>query len=87
MPSSSLRVGWPLSIGNIWDSIQLHGGAEVRQDTLLPCAYVTLRILRIADSPDEVHLYSIAKSILLIIECIIFKIQTEYCHKRDFLTY
>ena len=40
------------------------GMMGVSQDTFLPCAYVTLRILRIADGPDEVHLYSIAKSIL-----------------------
>ncbi len=45
-------------------AIQLHGGAGVSQDTFLPYAYVTLRTLRIADGPDEVHLHSIAKSIL-----------------------
>jgi acyl-CoA dehydrogenase len=42
-------------------AIQAHGGAGVSQDTLLAAAWATVRTLRIADGPDEVHTESIAK--------------------------
>jgi acyl-CoA dehydrogenase len=42
-------------------AIQAHGGAGVSQDTFLAAAWASVRTLRIADGPDEVHLESIAK--------------------------
>ncbi len=42
-------------------AIQVHGGAGVCQDTYLPFAYATARMLRIADGPDEVHMETVAK--------------------------
>lgn len=42
-------------------AIQVHGGAGVSQDTFLASAYASVRTLRLADGPDEVHLDSIAK--------------------------
>jgi acyl-CoA dehydrogenase len=42
-------------------AIQAHGGAGVSQDTFLAAAWASVRTLRIADGPDEVHTESIAK--------------------------
>jgi acyl-CoA dehydrogenase len=42
-------------------AIQAYGGAGVCQDTFLAAAWATVRTLRIADGPDEVHTESIAK--------------------------
>jgi acyl-CoA dehydrogenase len=42
-------------------AIQAHGGAGVSQDTFLAAAWASVRTLRIADGPDEVHRESIAK--------------------------
>jgi acyl-CoA dehydrogenase len=42
-------------------AIQAHGGAGVSQDTFLAAAWATVRTLRIADGPDEVHTESIAR--------------------------
>ena len=42
-------------------AIQVHGGMGVCQDTLLPYFYSSMRSLRIADGPDEVHLTAVAK--------------------------
>lgn len=42
--------------------IQLHGGMGMCQDTLLSVFYSHARSLRIADGPDEVHLYALARS-------------------------
>ncbi|SET47513.1 acyl-CoA dehydrogenase family protein [Marinobacter segnicrescens] len=42
-------------------AIQVHGGAGVSQDTFLAAAWASVRTLRLADGPDEVHLDSIAK--------------------------
>jgi acyl-CoA dehydrogenase len=42
-------------------AIQAHGGAGVSQDTFLAAAWASVRTLRIADGPDEVHLESIAR--------------------------
>ncbi len=45
-------------------AIQIHGGEGVSQDTFLAYVWAAVRILRIADGPDEVHLRSLGKSIL-----------------------
>jgi acyl-CoA dehydrogenase len=42
-------------------AIQAHGGLGVSQDTFLAGAWASVRALRLADGPDEVHLESIAK--------------------------
>jgi acyl-CoA dehydrogenase len=42
-------------------AIQSHGGLGVSQDTFLAGAWASVRALRLADGPDEVHLESIAK--------------------------
>jgi acyl-CoA dehydrogenase len=41
--------------------IQAHGGAGVSQDTFLAGAWASVRTLRLADGPDEVHAEAIAK--------------------------
>jgi acyl-CoA dehydrogenase len=42
-------------------AIQAHGGAGVAQDTFLAGAWASVRTLRLADGPDEVHSESIAR--------------------------
>lgn len=42
-------------------AIQAHGGAGVCQDTFLAGAWASVRTLRIADGPDEVHIEAIAR--------------------------
>jgi acyl-CoA dehydrogenase len=42
-------------------AIQAHGGAGVSGDTFLAAAWASVRTLRLADGPDEVHIESIAK--------------------------
>jgi acyl-CoA dehydrogenase len=42
-------------------AIQAHGGAGVAQDTFLAAAWASVRTLRIADGPDEVHTEAIAR--------------------------
>jgi alkylation response protein AidB-like acyl-CoA dehydrogenase len=43
------------------DAIQAHGGAGVTTDFGLARAYASLRTLRLADGPDEVHCRAISK--------------------------
>jgi acyl-CoA dehydrogenase len=45
-------------------AIQVHGGAGVSADTPLAAMYAGARTLRIADGPDEVHVRSVARSVL-----------------------
>ena len=42
-------------------AIQAHGAAGVSQDTFLAAAWASVRTLRLADGPDEVHIEAIAK--------------------------
>ena len=42
-------------------AIQAHGAAGVSQDTFLAGAWASVRTLRLADGPDEVHTEAIAK--------------------------
>jgi acyl-CoA dehydrogenase len=42
-------------------AIQAHGGAGVSQDTFLAGTWASVRTLRLADGPDEVHTEAIAK--------------------------
>ncbi len=43
------------------DAIQAHGGGGVSQDFELAAAWASLRTLRFADGPDEVHMRAIAR--------------------------
>ena len=52
-PAMALRV--------IDRAIQAHGAMGVSQDTFLAQAWASVRTLRLADGPDEVHLDAIAK--------------------------
>ena len=52
-PSMALRV--------IDRAIQAHGGMGVCQDTPLPEMWASIRTLRLADGPDEVHKQAIAR--------------------------
>jgi acyl-CoA dehydrogenase len=45
-------------------AIQVHGGAGVSGDTPLAAMYAGARTLRIADGPDDVHVRSVARSVL-----------------------
>jgi acyl-CoA dehydrogenase len=45
-------------------AIQVHGGAGVSGDTPLAAMYAGARSLRIADGPDDVHVRSVARSVL-----------------------
>ncbi len=52
-PNMALKV--------IDDAIQAHGGAGVTDDFGLARSYASMRTLRLADGPDEVHRRTIAK--------------------------
>ena len=43
-------------------AIQIHGGMGVSQDTFLASAYAGSRTLRLADGPDEVHMYQLGRN-------------------------
>lgn len=43
-------------------AIQAHGGMGVCQDTPLPQIWIYGRIIRLADGPDEVHLYQLGRN-------------------------
>ncbi len=45
-------------------AIQIHGGKGVGPDTPLPHYFTAARMLRLADGPDEVHMYQLGKSII-----------------------
>jgi acyl-CoA dehydrogenase len=44
------------------DAIQAYGGAGVSSDFSLAASYASIRTLRIADGPDEVHNRAIARN-------------------------
>jgi hypothetical protein len=51
-------------------AIQIHGGAGVSQDTLLPHAFAMMRCLRIADGPDEVHVRCVCACAASVCVCV-----------------
>jgi acyl-CoA dehydrogenase len=53
VPNMTLRV--------LDRAIQAHGGGGVCQDTFLAAAWASVRTLRLADGPDEVHTEAVAK--------------------------
>ena len=59
---SQIKVAVPnIALEIIDQAIQLHGGAGVSSDVPLAEMFATIRTLRIADGPDEVHRALIAK--------------------------
>jgi len=59
---AAIKVAVPRMAERIIDhAIQTHGGAGVSQDTPLAAMYAGVRVLRIVDGPDEVHLRDIAR--------------------------
>jgi acyl-CoA dehydrogenase len=52
-PNAALQI--------IDDAIQAHGGAGVTEDFGLAKAWASVRTLRLADGPDEVHRRTIAQ--------------------------
>ncbi len=45
-------------------AIQIHGGKGVGPDTPLAHYFTAARMLRLADGPDEVHMYQLGKSVI-----------------------
>jgi alkylation response protein AidB-like acyl-CoA dehydrogenase len=59
---SQIKVAVPnIALEIIDQAIQMHGGAGVSADFPLAEMFATIRTLRIADGPDEVHRALIAK--------------------------
>ena len=59
---AAIKVAIPRMAERIIDhAIQTHGGAGVSQDTPLAAMYAGVRVLRIVDGPDEVHIRDIAR--------------------------
>lgn len=62
---SAIKVFVPAAFHRVVDrAIQVWGGAGVSNDLPLAQMYLTARVLRIADGPDEVHKILIAKHVL-----------------------
>ena len=62
---SAIKVFVPAAFHRVVDrSIQVWGGAGVSNDLPLAQMYLTARVLRLADGPDEVHKILIAKNVL-----------------------
>lgn len=51
-----------MALGILDDAIQAHGGGGVSDDFELAAHYASVRTLRLADGPDEVHSRAIARS-------------------------
>jgi len=59
---AAIKVVVPRMAQEIIDNaIQAHGGAGVSQDTPLAAMFAGIRVLRIVDGPDEVHIRDLAK--------------------------
>jgi acyl-CoA dehydrogenase len=62
MEVAAIKVIAPRVAGAVLDrAIQIHGGAGVTEDLLLSRMWVSARILRLADGPDEVHIRTVAQ--------------------------
>ncbi|RZS90466.1 acyl-CoA dehydrogenase family protein [Aquimarina brevivitae] len=60
-----IKIVAPNMALNVIDrAIQIHGGMGVGQDTPLAHFFAAARVLRLADGPDEVHMYQLGKSII-----------------------
>ena len=59
---SAIKVVAPQVLQQVVDdAMQVHGGAGLSHDTLLPAFFAQARALRLADGPDEVHLGLVAR--------------------------
>ena len=62
---SAIKVFVPAAFHRVVDrAIQVWGGAGVSNDLPLSQMYLTARVLRLADGPDEVHRILIAKNVV-----------------------
>ena len=62
---SMIKIVVPQMTCNVVDrAIQAHGGMGVSQDTPLAGFWVYGRIIRIADGPDEVHMYQLGRNLV-----------------------
>ncbi len=62
---SAIKVFVPAAFHRVVDrAIQVWGGAGVSNDLPLAQMYLTARVLRLADGPDEVHKILMAKNII-----------------------
>lgn len=60
-----IKIVAPNMALNVIDrAIQIHGGKGVGPDTPLAHYFVAARMLRLADGPDEVHMYQLGKSVI-----------------------
>jgi acyl-CoA dehydrogenase len=61
-----IKIVAPNMAMNVIDrAIQILGGKGVGPDTYLAHYYAIARMLRLADGPDEVHMYQLGKSVIL----------------------
>ena len=59
----AIKIATPLTVQWILDkAIQVHGAGGLSQDFPLANAYASIRTLRLADGPDEVHKNALAKA-------------------------
>ncbi len=59
----AIKIATPTTVQWILDkAIQVHGGGGLSQDFPLARSYASIRTLRFADGPDEVHKNALAKS-------------------------
>ena len=60
-----IKIVAPNMALNVIDrAIQILGGKGVGPDTQLAHYYAIARMLRLADGPDEVHMYQLGKSVI-----------------------
>ncbi len=60
---SMIKIGVPRMACDVIDkAIQIHGGLGLCQDSPLSGFWLYARALRLADGPDEVHMYQLGKS-------------------------
>jgi acyl-CoA dehydrogenase len=59
-----IKIQVPQMACNVVDrAIQIHGGMGVSQDTPLAGYYAMARVLRLADGPDEVHMFQLGRNL------------------------
>ena len=59
-----IKITAPKMACNVIDrAIQIHGGKGVSQDTPLAAFYVYARCIRLADGPDEVHMFQLGRNL------------------------
>jgi acyl-CoA dehydrogenase len=59
----AIKIATPATVEWILDkAIQVHGAGGLSQDFPLAAAFASIRTLRFADGPDEVHKNSLARA-------------------------